>query len=90
MYLDKCSDDQVKELVKCYTNYTEIDILQNNNSFDVECIVDGIPEQYVLRDYSIDVYDWDDRNTDCLQNYRRKMLEFFGNQYAIDYLLSCC
>lgn len=87
MYIQKCSDDQIKELMKCYATYTEIDILRNNDSVDIELIVDDIPEQYVLYDYNVEVYDWDDRNTDCLQNYRKKMLEYFGNQYAVDYLL---
>jgi hypothetical protein len=90
MYLDKCGDNQIKELVKCYADFTEINILRNSDSVEVECIVDDIPEQYTLYDFSVDVYDWDDKNTDCLQNYRKKMLEFFGNQYAIDYLVNNC
>lgn len=90
MYLQKCTDEQIKELMKCYAkNYTEISINrgEREDCIDVELIVDDIPEQYVLYDYTVEVYDWDDRNTDCLYDYRAKMLEYFGNQYAIDYLL---
>lgn len=88
MYIHKLSDAQIKELMKCYTpDYTEIDIIRHSNCIDVELIVDDIPESYVLHDYIVDVYDWDDSDTDCLHDYRAKMLEYFGNQYAIDYLL---
>lgn len=88
MYIEKCSDNQIKELMKCYGNYTQINIKRTNDSIHVEMNVDGFPEQYVLYDYDVFVYDWDDTDTDCLSQYRKKMLEFFGNQYAIDYLLS--
>ena len=90
MYLQKCNDEQINELMSCYAeNYTDITINRRDDYIDVELIVDDIPEQYVLHDYSVDVYDWDDTDTDCLHKYREKMLEYFGNQYAIDYLLAC-
>lgn len=88
MYIHKLSDGQIKELMRCYApDYTDIDIIRNSDSIDVELIVDDIPENYVLYDFTVEVYDWDDSGTDCLQNYRKKMLEYFGNQYAVDYLL---
>ena len=91
MYLQKCTDEQIKELMKCYAeNYTEINIHRGRREdcIDVELIVDDIPEQYVLYDYSVEVYDWDDTNTDCLNEYRKKMLLYFGSHYAVDYLIS--
>lgn len=89
MYIHKLSDDQIKELMKCYApDYTDIDIVRPSDCIDVELTLDdGITEKYVLYDFNVDVFDWDDRDTDCLHNYRVKMLEYFGNQYAIDYLL---
>lgn len=90
MYLQKCTDEQIKELMKCYSeSYTEISINRGKREdcIDVELIVDDILEQYVLYDYNVEVYDWDDTGTDCLHDYRAKMLEYFGNQYAVDYLL---
>lgn len=89
MYLEKCTDNQIKELMKCYATYTDISIYRNKKTktVDVELIVDDIPENYVLHDFFVEVYDWDDRDTNCLHDYRKKMLEFFGNQYAVDFLL---
>lgn len=88
MYIQKLSDEQIKELMKYYaSDYTGIDIVRHSNNIDVELIVDDIPENYVLYDFTVEVYDWDDSGTDCLHNYRTKMLEYFGNQYAVDYLL---
>lgn len=86
-YLKECTDDQIKELMNCYATYTDISITRRKNCIDVELIVDDIPEQYTLYDYNVEVYDWDDSGTDCEHDYRAKMLEYFGNQYAIDYLL---
>ena len=88
MYIHKLSNDQIKELMKCYTpDYTDIDIVRHSDFIDVELIVDDIPENYTLYDFTVEVYDWDDSQTDCLHDYRAKMLEYFGSQYAIDYLL---
>ena len=88
MYVEKLSNDQVKELMKSYADgYTEISITRREGSIDVSLVYNDIPENYVLYDYEVEVYDWDDRDTDCLQNYRKKMLEYFGIQYASDYLL---
>ena len=89
MYILTCSDEQIGELMKCYGAYTEIDIRRNQqyDYVNVEMIVEGLPESYTLYDYNVTVYDWDDTDTDCLNNYRKKMMEYFGTQYAIDYLL---
>lgn len=88
-YLQKCSDEQIKKLMRCYAfDYTDITITRRNEIIDIELINDGIPEQYIMSDYNVEVYDWDDQGTDCLHDYRKKMLEYFGNQYAIDYLLN--
>lgn len=89
MYINKLSDDQIKELMKCYaSDYTGINIVRHLDNINVELIVDNFPEIYILYDFNVEVYDWDDRETDCLHSYRAKMLEYFGNQYAIDFLLS--
>lgn len=88
-YMEKCSDEQIKDLMKCYANnYTDIKILRRNEVIDVELINDGLPENYIISDYNVEVYDWDDSEKNCLHDFRKKMLRFFGNQYAIDYLLN--
>lgn len=88
-YIEKCSDEQIKDLMKCYANnYTDIKILRRNEVVDVELINDGLPENYIISDYNVEVYDWDDSGENCLHNFRKTMLRFFGNQYAIDFLLN--
>ncbi len=88
-YLSQCTDEQIKELMRCYAkNYEDISISRDDYSIDITLIVDGIPETYECEDYSVVVYDWDDSNCDCLVSYRKKLLEWFGNQYAIDFLLN--
>ena len=86
-YITKCSNEQIKQLMKCYADYTDIVITRRSDCIDIELTVDGLPEIYIMYDYAVEVYDWDDTNTNCLLDYRKKMLKFFGNQYAIDYLL---
>ena len=86
-YITRCSNEQIKQLMNCYADYTDIIITRRTDCVDVELTVDGLPETYTMHDYDVDVYDWDDTNTDYLLRYRKKMLKFFGNQYAIDYLL---
>lgn len=89
MYITKLTDNQIKELIKTYADgYTEISIIRHEDNVDVNLIYEDLPESYVLYDYTVEVYDWDDRDTDCLKKYREKMLDFFGHQYAIDYLLN--
>lgn len=87
-YLQRCSDEQIKELLQCYApSYTDIAIVRRDEVIDIELINNNLPEQYIISDYNVEVYDWDDNGTNCLHDYRKKMLEYFGNQYAIDYLL---
>lgn len=87
-YLQKCSDEQIKKLMRYYApDYTDITIIRRDEVIDIELINDEFPENYIMSDYDVEVYDWDNQGTDCLYDYRKKMLEYFGNQYAIDYLL---
>lgn len=88
-YIERCSDEQLKELMRQYANnYTDIDISRRNEVVDIELISDGLPENYIVSDYNVEVYDWDDSGESSLRDFRKKMLEYFGNQYAIDYLLN--
>ena len=88
-YIERCSDEQIKELMKYYAkSYTDISISRRDEIVDVELINDDIPENYIVSDYNVEVYDWDDSGESCLHDFRKKMLEYFGNQYAIDYLLN--
>lgn len=86
-YINQCTDDQIKELMRCYAkNYTNIQIEKTDDCINITLINDGLPEYYTLTDYDVTVYDWDDTNTDCLQKFRDKMLLYFGNDYATNYL----
>lgn len=88
-YIEKCSDEQIKELMRCYAkDYTDINISRRDEVIDVELINDEIHENYILSDYDVEVFDWDDLGESCLHDFRKMMLSFFGNQYAIDYLLN--
>lgn len=89
-YLNQCTDEQIKELMGCYSDkYTDIDILRRDDCIDVTLEIDGIPENYLLMDYEVVNYDWDDSGESCLHDYRQKMLGYFGSQYAVDFLLDC-
>ena len=89
LYIQKCSDKQIKELMKCYAeDYTDIEIIRREDGIDVQLINDGIPENYIVSDYDVKVCDWNDVEGDYLYNFRKKMLEYFGEKYAIDYLLN--
>lgn len=87
MYIDKCNDKQVKELMSCYADFTNIEIDRREEYLLISVTVDGMDESYELYDYDVVVYDWDDSDTSCLYEYRLKMLDFFGNDYATNYLL---
>lgn len=88
-YIEKCSDEQIQELMRCYAkSYTDISISRRDEVVDVELINDEIPENYIVSDYNVEVFDWDDSGESCLHDFRKKMLEYFGDQYAIDYLLN--
>lgn len=41
-----------------------------------------------LANYDVEVFNLDDFRENYLYDFREKMLNYFGNQYAIDYLLS--
>lgn len=88
-YVTRLTDEQVAELMKCYAeNYTDINIEKRDEDYiSVELTVNDLPEYYEIYDYTVIVYDWQDSGKELLL-FRKKMLEFFGNQYAVDYLLS--
>lgn len=75
--------------MQCYAeNYTDIQIDRTDDCMKITLTNNGLPEYYILTDYDVTVYDWDDTNTDCLQKFRSKMLSYFGNDYAVNYLLN--
>lgn len=89
-YINQCTDEQIKDLMRCYAkNYTDISIDRMNDCIKIELINDDLPELYIVDDYNVEVFDWNPDGTNCFHDFKKKMLEYFGNQYAIDYLLDC-
>ena len=88
-YVSRLTDEQIAELMKCYAeDYTDIDIQKRDKEcISVELTVNDLPEYYDICDYDVTVYDWQEGEDELLA-FRKKMLEFFGNEYAVDYLLS--
>ena len=49
---------------------------------------EGFEDNYVLTDFDIKIVDWMGNEEKYLIQYRNKMLNWFGEQYAIDFLLN--
>lgn len=96
-YLNQLTLPMINDLMRCYApSYTDIEVTFNRYgktnqlvSIDVELTVDGLPETYSIEDgFTVAVYDWDDSEGTEHIEFRKKMLEYFGTQYAVDYLLT--
>lgn len=93
-YVNKLTDEQIKELANIWYEDTEEKILKIELSsfrkglsiiISLEC---GIVDELVFKDYRVLIYDfYDYKEHEHIIQYRKKMLEYFGEQYAIDYLL---
>lgn len=89
MYIEKLKEEQIKELMEIYSpdnsNLTYKFI--NEKLFVTLRNRDGVEENYILKDYMVEILDWGLDEFEYHRQYRKKMLEYFGKQYAIDYLL---
>lgn len=93
-YINKLTDEQIKELTNIWYEDTEekiskIEVSSFRNGLSIivslEC---GIVDELVFKDYRVLIYDfYDYKEHEHIIQYRKKMLEYFGEQYAIDYLL---
>lgn len=93
-YVTKLTNEQIEELANIYYEGTdekiskvEISSFKNGLSIivNLEC---EIVDEFIFKDYRVIIYDFYDlKEYEHLIQYRKKMLEYFGEQYAIDYLL---
>ena len=75
MYVKKLKDHQIADIMRVIS---DPDAEVTDLSQDME-------EHYVLHDYDIEGFDF--LPDDATKLYRAKMLEFFGMDYALNYLL---
>lgn len=101
-YLNKLTDDEIIELMQpyikhgfrqvvsidrfndCIELYVEIEIEDDEYKDGTIILEDG----YSLMDYDVRIYNYQNNNAkEDLKKYRKWLLNRFGNQYALDYLL---
>ena len=85
-YVNKLTDEQIKELI--FMNNLDkmsFKIIRYNNFIHINFI----NQSHILTDFNYNVSIISDKNIlkEFNKEYRKKMLEYFGEQYAIDYLL---
>lgn len=94
-YVNKLTDEQI---IKFIGFDTEDDFFDYDNfkvtRYDNYILVNFVDEDRLVSDFYYDIIIWDEYNDmpDELRyefniEYRKNMLEYFGEQYAIDYLL---
>lgn len=85
-YVNKLTDEQIKELI--FMNNLDkmsFKIIRYNNFIHIQFI----NQSHILTDFNYSVSIISNKNIlkEFNKEYRKKMLEYFGEQYAIDYLL---
>ena len=88
-YISKLNDSQIRELCEIYASkFTDLEYKIRDEYIDVYLRdSEGLEDNYVFRDFDVSIIDWMASNEfEYLKRYREKMLEWFGNQYAIDFL----
>lgn len=101
-YINQLTEDQLIELIKIFTGDTyrelldlvieedKIDVIVRVEEEDSECEEGylSLEDSYTLFDYDVKIWDYYCSNkADLIRQYREKLLNRFGNQYALDYLL---
>lgn len=70
------------------TKYSDIVIIQTQYYISDGGDIVDLEETMRIWDYDIETFDFiDHKEHEHIIQYRKKMLEYFGEQYAIDYLL---
>lgn len=85
-YINRLTDEQIKELIFMDNlNKMSFKIIRYNNFIHINFI----NQSHILTDFNYNVSIISDKNIlkEFNKEYRKKMLEYFGEQYAIDYLL---
>lgn len=97
-YANRLTDEQIKELILIYypnDNIININIDKKDNGVFIEVSIKIVDEEefdvkdlIIFKDYGFEFYDFYDIDShEHRKQYRKKMLEYFGEQYAIDFLL---
>lgn len=101
-YINQLSNNQLLKLMKPYISsgfrkLISIDRYDDNIRIYVEIELDDdeyedkkiiLEDGYELYDYDVKIYDYHAINKNkLLKEYRQWLLDHFGNQYALDYLL---
>lgn len=101
-YISLLSKSQLINLVKIYTKSSFKELLEINtgeNGIEITVIVEldddesdngkiTLEESYTFYDYDVKIWDYQANNRkELLHKYRLELLNHFGNQYALDYLL---
>lgn len=94
-YVNRLTNEQIIELIGFDTeddffDYNNFKITKHDNHIQVNFV----DETYLISDFYYDIIIWDGNSDmpdelrhEFNKNYRENMLEYFGEQYAIDYLL---
>lgn len=102
-YINQLNDEQIVELVKIYCGENEFrrvsSFNRDDNEIDITVEIEfedddtgetvNCEDSYTLKDYNVIVHSWsgDESAKKCLILYRQWLLNKFGNQYAVDYLV---
>lgn len=87
-YITKLSPIQIKEIMEIYSPaHTDLEYKYTEHCLSVTLRDgEGFEESYDINDFDVIVFDWMGKG-DYLRRFREKMLSWFGEQYAVDYLL---
>lgn len=98
MYAEKLTEEQIREIMNLISDDGSVRIVQirtYNSSFEdcvnwskvpeIKAMFQETEETYRLYDYHIQGFHRAGAGSEYI--YRKKMYEYFGDQYAIDFLL---
>jgi hypothetical protein len=101
-YISQLNDEQILDLIKIFTkdDYRELlylDRYEEEIEVTIRIELDddeneegyiSLEESYTLYDYDVRIWDYLCTNKrELIKKYRKMLLDMFGNQYALDYLL---
>ena len=87
MFVKRLRDDQIADLM-CEISDVEAQVTDIRRPYthpEVTVLSQDMEEHYVLHDYDIEGFEY--LPSDATKIYRKKMLEYFGITYALQYLL---
>lgn len=88
-YISQLTNEQIKEIMEIYApSHTDLSYKLSARYLEIYLRDrEGCEDNYRIYDFDIDIVDWIGNEHLYLKKYREKMLSWFGNQYAVDYLL---